>query len=52
VPIAILPPGAATLELRNESTGAVVEPFDIVVDAPQSLRRPAADTNLTPSLQQ
>jgi hypothetical protein len=35
-----LPPGAATMELRNESTGATFGPLDIAVETPTPLARP------------
>ena len=37
------PADAATLTLRNESTGATVGPFNVMVLAPAPLRKPAPD---------
>jgi hypothetical protein len=40
--IPLLPPGPATFELINQSTGATAGPFDLTVEAAPPLGRPAA----------
>jgi hypothetical protein len=41
--IPVLPPGVATLNVRNESTGSTAGPFNITVEEPIPLSQPASE---------